>query len=82
MTSPVTMMHQQAAASHYPSAQGGNQHYQGMLGQGNQGNNNIMTQRSVGFYRPSQQGRKGVTFQAFRHISSLPLLILRSGDLA
>ncbi|XP_039591537.1 calcium-responsive transactivator-like isoform X1 [Polypterus senegalus] len=56
----VSMLHQQAATSHYTSAQTGNQHYQGqqsigMLGQGNQGNN-MMAQRSMGSYRPSQQG--------------------------
>ncbi|XP_036389329.1 calcium-responsive transactivator-like isoform X3 [Megalops cyprinoides] len=41
-------------------AQAGSQHYQGqqsmgMLGQGNQGNN-MMSQRPMGSYRPSQQG--------------------------
>ncbi|KAG5838413.1 calcium-responsive transactivator-like isoform X1 [Anguilla rostrata] len=56
----VTMMHQQAATSHYSSAQAGSQHYQGqqsmgMLGQGNQGNS-MMAQRPMGSYRPSQQG--------------------------
>ncbi|KAK6479434.1 calcium-responsive transactivator-like isoform X1 [Huso huso] len=56
----VTMMHQQAATSHYTSAQAGSQHYQGqqsigILGQGNQGNN-MMAQRPMGSYRPSQQG--------------------------
>ncbi|XP_018612124.1 calcium-responsive transactivator-like isoform X1 [Scleropages formosus] len=55
----VTMMHQQAATSHYSSAQAGNQHYQGqqsigMMGQGSQGN--MMAQRPMGSYRPSQQG--------------------------
>ncbi|XP_041112652.1 calcium-responsive transactivator-like isoform X1 [Polyodon spathula] len=56
----VTMMHQQAATSHYTSAQAGSQHYQGqqpigILGQGNQGNS-MMAQRPMGTYRPSQQG--------------------------
>ncbi|KAJ8391898.1 hypothetical protein AAFF_G00083690 [Aldrovandia affinis] len=56
----VTMMHQPAGTSHYPSAQSGSQHYQGqqsigMMGQGNQGNS-MMAQRAVGSYRPSQQG--------------------------
>ncbi|XP_064420278.1 calcium-responsive transactivator [Latimeria chalumnae] len=56
----VSMMHQQAAASHYNSAQGGNQHFQGqtsmtMMGQSNQGNS-IMGQRPIGPYRSSQQG--------------------------
>ncbi|XP_066558607.1 calcium-responsive transactivator isoform X3 [Amia ocellicauda] len=63
----VTMMHQQAATSHYPSAQAGSQHYQGqqsigMLGQGNQGNN-MMAQRPMGTYRPSQQGHGEYSYQ-------------------
>ncbi|KAG2461610.1 MTG2 GTPase, partial [Polypterus senegalus] len=63
----VSMLHQQAATSHYTSAQTGNQHYQGqqsigMLGQGNQGNN-MMAQRSMGSYRPSQQGHGDYTYQ-------------------
>ncbi|XP_075427529.1 calcium-responsive transactivator isoform X6 [Ascaphus truei] len=57
---PVSMMHQQAASSHYSSAQGGSQHYQGqssiaMMSQSNQGNS-MMGQRPMGPYRPSQQG--------------------------
>ncbi|XP_069506819.1 calcium-responsive transactivator isoform X3 [Ambystoma mexicanum] len=58
--SNVSMMHQPATASHYTSAQGGSQHYQGqpaiaMMNQGAQGNS-MMGQRPVGPYRPSQQG--------------------------
>ncbi|XP_048877596.1 calcium-responsive transactivator-like isoform X4 [Brienomyrus brachyistius] len=57
-SSQVTMMHQQAATSHYSSAQAGSQHYQGpqpmgMLSQGNQGNS-IMAQRPMASYRTSQ----------------------------
>lgn len=56
----VSMMHQQAATSHYSSAQGGSQHYQGqssmaMMGQGGQGST-MMGQRPMAPYRPSQQG--------------------------
>lgn len=56
----VSMMHQQAATSHYNSAQGGSQHYQGqssiaMMSQSNQGNS-MMGQRPMGPYRASQQG--------------------------
>ncbi|XP_061115222.1 calcium-responsive transactivator-like isoform X3 [Conger conger] len=63
----VTMMHQQAATSHYSSAQAGSQHYQGqqsmgMLGQGNQGNS-MMAQRPMGSYRPSQQGHGDYSYQ-------------------
>ncbi|XP_058860358.1 calcium-responsive transactivator-like isoform X4 [Acipenser ruthenus] len=63
----VTMMHQQAATSHYTSAQAGSQHYQGqqsigILGQGNQGNN-MMAQRPMGSYRPSQQGHAEYAYQ-------------------
>lgn len=54
------MMHQQAASSHYNSAQGGSQHYQGqpsipMMGQSAQGSG-MMGQRPMAPYRPSQQG--------------------------
>ncbi|XP_036101810.1 calcium-responsive transactivator isoform X1 [Molossus molossus] len=56
----VSMMHQQAASSHYNSAQGGSQHYQGqpsiaMMGQSGQGSS-LMGQRPMAPYRPSQQG--------------------------
>ncbi|KAF7248621.1 Calcium-responsive transactivator [Varanus komodoensis] len=59
-SNPVSMMHQQAATSHYNSAQAGTQHYQGqssiaMMSQSNQGNS-MMGQRPMGPYRPSQQG--------------------------
>lgn len=59
-SNPVSMMHQQAATSHYNSAQGGSQHYQGqapiaMMGQGGQGGS-MMGQRPMAPYRPSQQG--------------------------
>lgn len=55
------MMHQQAASSHYNSAQGGSQHYQGqssiaMMGPSGQGGS-VMGQRPMAPYRPSQQGR-------------------------
>ncbi|XP_053549068.1 calcium-responsive transactivator [Bombina bombina] len=59
-SNPVSMMHQQAASSHYTSAQGGGgQHYQGqtsipMMSQSNQGSS-MMGQRPLGPYRPSQQ---------------------------
>ncbi|XP_064779462.1 calcium-responsive transactivator-like isoform X7 [Oncorhynchus masou masou] len=61
--SNVSMMHQQSATPHYPSTQtgGGQQQYQGqqaamgMLGQSGQGNN-MMSQRPMGTYRPTQQG--------------------------
>lgn len=57
--SPVSMMHQQAASSHYSAAQGGSQHYQGqsmaMMGQSGQGGG-VMGQRPMAPYRPSQQG--------------------------
>lgn len=58
---PVSMMHQQAASSHYNSAQGGTQHYQGqssiaMMGPSGQGGG-VMGQRPMAPYRPSQQGR-------------------------
>lgn len=53
------MMHQQAASSHYASAQGGGQHYQGqplaMMGQSGQGSS-MMGPRPLAPYRPSQQG--------------------------
>lgn len=53
------MMHQQAASSHYASAQGGSQHYQGqpiaMMGQSGQGSS-MMGPRALAPYRPSQQG--------------------------
>lgn len=54
------MMHQQAASSHYSSAQGGSQHYQNqsalaMMGPGGQGSS-LMSQRPLAPYRPSQQG--------------------------
>lgn len=57
------MMHQQAASSHYPSAQAGSQHYQGqpsiaMMGQSGQGSG-MMGQRPLAPYRPSQQGTTG-----------------------
>ncbi|XP_012885795.1 PREDICTED: calcium-responsive transactivator [Dipodomys ordii] len=59
-SNPVPMMHQQAATSHYNSAQGSSQHYQGqssiaMMGQGGQGSS-MMGQRPMAPYRPSQQG--------------------------
>ncbi|ELK25855.1 Calcium-responsive transactivator [Myotis davidii] len=58
-SNPVSMMHQQAASSHYNSAQGGSQHYQGqpiaMMGQSGQGSS-MMGQRPMAPYRPSQQG--------------------------
>uniref|UniRef100_G1M4D8 SS18L1 subunit of BAF chromatin remodeling complex n=1 Tax=Ailuropoda melanoleuca TaxID=9646 RepID=G1M4D8_AILME len=59
-SNPVSMMHQQAASSHYSSAQGGSQHYQGqpsiaMMGQSGQGSS-MMGQRPMAPYRPSQQG--------------------------
>uniref|UniRef100_G1S0V2 SS18 N-terminal domain-containing protein n=1 Tax=Nomascus leucogenys TaxID=61853 RepID=G1S0V2_NOMLE len=59
-SNPVSMMQQQAATSHYSSAQGGSQHYQGqssiaMMGQGSQGSS-MMGQRPMAPYRPSQQG--------------------------
>nr|XP_051695608.1 calcium-responsive transactivator isoform X4 [Oryctolagus cuniculus] len=59
-SNPVSMMHQPAATSHYSSAQGGSQHYQGqspmaMMGQGGQGSG-MMGQRPMAPYRPSQQG--------------------------
>uniref|UniRef100_A0A673VGW2 SS18 N-terminal domain-containing protein n=1 Tax=Suricata suricatta TaxID=37032 RepID=A0A673VGW2_SURSU len=60
-SNPVSMMHQQAASSHYNSAaQGGSQHYQGpssmaMMGQSGQGGS-MMGQRPLAPYRPSQQG--------------------------
>lgn len=67
------MMHQQAATSHYTSAQAGSQHYQGqqsigILGQGNQGNN-MMAQRPMGSFRPSQQGKGWLSsFWAFSSV--------------
>ncbi|ELK04379.1 SS18-like protein 1 [Pteropus alecto] len=58
-SNPVSMMHQQAASSHYASAQGGSQHYQGqpiaMMGQSGQGSS-MMGPRPLAPYRPSQQG--------------------------
>lgn len=65
-------MHQQAATSHYNSAQAGTQHYQGqssiaMMSQSNQGNS-MMGQRPMGPYRPSQQGKQilnGVLMSSF-----------------
>ncbi|XP_077108976.1 calcium-responsive transactivator isoform X2 [Ranitomeya variabilis] len=59
-TNPVSMMHQQAASSHYTTAQGGGQHYQGqssisIMSQSNQGSS-MMGQRPLGPYRSSQQG--------------------------
>lgn len=62
----VSMMHQQAATSHYNSAQGGSQHYQGqapiaMMGQGGQGSS-MMGQRPMAPYRPSQQGKAEACF--------------------
>ncbi|KAM9590100.1 calcium-responsive transactivator [Trichechus inunguis] len=59
-SNPVSMMHQQAATSHYSSAQGGSQHYQGqtsmaMMGQSGQGSG-LMGQRPMAPYRASQQG--------------------------
>ncbi|PIO15550.1 hypothetical protein AB205_0093740 [Aquarana catesbeiana] len=56
----VSMMHQQAASSHYTTAQGGGQHYQGqssisIMSQSNQGSS-MMGQRPLGPYRPTQQG--------------------------
>jgi hypothetical protein len=64
----VSMMHQQAAASHYSSAQGGSQHYQSqssiaMMGQGGQGSS-LMGQRPMAPYRPSQQGKAQGSAQA------------------
>ncbi|XP_039353820.1 calcium-responsive transactivator isoform X2 [Mauremys mutica] len=66
-SNPVSMMHQQAATSHYNSAQGGSQHYQGqssiaMMSQSNQGNS-MMGQRPMGPYRPSQQGHGDYAYQ-------------------
>lgn len=53
------MLHQQAASSHYGTAQGGSQHYQGqsmaMMGQSGQAGS-MMGQRPMAPYRPSQQG--------------------------
>ncbi|XP_063815385.1 calcium-responsive transactivator isoform X2 [Pseudophryne corroboree] len=59
-TNPVSMMHQQAATSHYTTAQGGGQHYQGqssisLMNQTNQGSS-MMGQRPLGPYRSAQQG--------------------------
>ncbi|XP_068119783.1 calcium-responsive transactivator isoform X3 [Hyperolius riggenbachi] len=59
-SNPVTMMHQQAASSHYTTAQGGGQHYQtqpsiSIMSQTNQGSS-MMGQRPLGPYRTSQQG--------------------------
>ncbi|XP_026520865.1 calcium-responsive transactivator [Notechis scutatus] len=59
-SNPVSMIHQQAATSHYNSPQAGTQHYQGqssiaMMSQSNQGNS-LMGQRPMGSYRASQQG--------------------------
>ncbi|KAG8429983.1 hypothetical protein GDO86_018706 [Hymenochirus boettgeri] len=59
-SNPVSMMHQQAASSHYSSSQAGGQHYQGqtsmsMINQSAQGSS-MMAQRPLGPYRPSQQG--------------------------
>lgn len=58
-SNPVSMMHQQAASSHYSAAQGGAQHYQGqsmaMMGQSGQGSG-MIGQRPMAPYRPSQQG--------------------------
>ncbi|XP_008317538.1 calcium-responsive transactivator isoform X2 [Cynoglossus semilaevis] len=56
----VPMMHQQSAPPHYSSAQTGGQPYQGqqvmgVMGQLTQGNS-VMSQRSMGSYRSSQQG--------------------------
>lgn len=53
-------MHQQSAPPHYSSAQTGGQPYQGqqvmgVMGQLTQGNS-VMSQRSMGSYRSSQQG--------------------------
>lgn len=65
------MMHQQAASSHYNSAQGGSQHYQGqpiaMMGQSGQGSS-MMGQRPMAPYRPSQQG----TAMHLQSMCSLP----------
>ncbi|XP_035378257.1 calcium-responsive transactivator isoform X1 [Electrophorus electricus] len=56
----VPLMHQQGVGAHYASSQTGAPHYPGqqavgMMGQGNQGNN-MMPQRPIGSYRPTQQG--------------------------
>uniref|UniRef100_A0A9L0QZ01 SS18L1 subunit of BAF chromatin remodeling complex n=2 Tax=Equus TaxID=9789 RepID=A0A9L0QZ01_HORSE len=66
-SNPVSMMHQQAASSHYNSAQGGSQHYQGqssiaMMGQSGQGSS-MMGQRPMAPYRPSQQGHGDYAYQ-------------------
>ncbi|XP_032206045.1 calcium-responsive transactivator isoform X3 [Mustela erminea] len=66
-SNPVSMMHQQAASSHYNSAQGGSQHYQGqssiaMMGQSGQGST-MMGQRPMAPYRPSQQGHGDYAYQ-------------------
>ncbi|XP_026884684.2 calcium-responsive transactivator isoform X3 [Electrophorus electricus] len=58
--SNVPLMHQQGVGAHYASSQTGAPHYPGqqavgMMGQGNQGNN-MMPQRPIGSYRPTQQG--------------------------
>ncbi|KAK3519468.1 hypothetical protein QTP70_030631, partial [Hemibagrus guttatus] len=60
-SSQVSMMHQQGSGTHYSSS--GGQHYQGqqsmgMMGQSNQGNS-MASQRSIGSYRPAQQGKSG-----------------------
>ncbi|XP_044154598.1 calcium-responsive transactivator isoform X5 [Bufo gargarizans] len=60
ISNAVSMMHQQAASTHYTTAQGGGQHYQGqssmsIMSQSNQGST-MMGQRPLGPYRSSQQG--------------------------
>lgn len=69
------MMHQQAATSHYNSAQGGSQHYQGqapiaMMGQGGQGGS-MMGQRPMAPYRPSQQGKAEACFSPQGGVSTV-----------
>ncbi|XP_073649249.1 calcium-responsive transactivator isoform X3 [Tursiops truncatus] len=65
-SNPVSMMHQQAASSHYSAAQGGSQHYQGqsmaMMGQSGQAGS-MMGQRPMAPYRPSQQGHGDYAYQ-------------------
>ncbi|XP_044154597.1 calcium-responsive transactivator isoform X4 [Bufo gargarizans] len=63
----VSMMHQQAASTHYTTAQGGGQHYQGqssmsIMSQSNQGST-MMGQRPLGPYRSSQQGHGDYAYQ-------------------
>ncbi|KAM9855448.1 calcium-responsive transactivator-like [Aulostomus maculatus] len=57
-SSQVSMIHQQSATPHYPSAQAGGyqgQQAMGMMREGSQGNS-MMSHRTMGSYRLSQQG--------------------------